>query len=37
MANLKPMQLFHASNLYLSLLFVLVALVPLTRHIAAGG
>jgi protoheme IX farnesyltransferase len=28
---IKPMVLFHASNLYLSLLFVAVALEPLLR------
>jgi protoheme IX farnesyltransferase len=28
---IKPMALFHASNLYLSLLFVAVALEPLLR------
>ena len=31
LATLKPMRLFHASNLYLALLFVSVALVPFTR------
>ena len=29
LARIKPMQLFHSSNLYLSLLFVAVALDPL--------
>ena len=29
---IQPMRLFHASNLYLSLLFVAVALDPLLRH-----
>ena len=28
---IQPMRLFHASNLYLSLLFVAVALDPLLR------
>ncbi|HYJ26822.1 MAG TPA: protoheme IX farnesyltransferase, partial [Nocardioides sp.] len=29
LAEINPMRLFHASNLYLSLLFVAVALDPL--------
>ena len=33
---IQPMRLFHASNLYLSLLFVAVALDPLLRLSAAG-
>ena len=28
---IRPMELFHSSNLYLSLLFVAVALDPLVR------
>ena len=31
-ASIQPMRLFHASNLYLSLLFVAVALDPLLHH-----
>ena len=29
---IRPMELFHSSNLYLSLLFVAVALDPLVTH-----
>jgi protoheme IX farnesyltransferase len=31
LSRIQPMRLFHASNLYLSLLFVAVALEPLLR------
>jgi len=36
LAQLQPMRLFHASNLYLALLFVSVALVPLVRDLRSG-
>jgi len=32
LASLQPMRLFHASNLYLALLFLCVALDPLIKH-----